>query len=295
MGVFPPGSPVSTNRRAVSGSPRGSCIHSPLMARARSIDYRRARSVALLTGMIVIASVALTMLAREVDRIEVVATVSFAPIFVAMLLFGWRAGAGLGLAAGGLYLALRLPAVRLVGWSPLLGLILSRTAGFVAFGAIGGWAATELGAAIGKLELYDVVDDDTRLGNARSFLRAVDRETARVARHSTVFSVSYLEFALPESRRGRTRLLRAVGRALTGALRTADDICHLPGPGRTTIVAVLPDTGPEGAATVAVSLSARLREVAADARTGHATIPGDDGEIAALVERARAIEAASRP
>ncbi len=265
------------------------------MARVRSIDYRRARSVALLTGMIVIGLVAATMLLRQVDPIEVIATISFAPIFVGMLLFGWRAGAGLGLAAAGLYLSLRLPAVRLVGWGPLLGLMLGRAIGFVAFGVVGGWAATELGAAIGKLELYDTVDDDTRLGNARSFARAVDREQARVARHSAVFSVAAVEFPLPSESRRRVRLLREIGRTLDGSVRTADDLCHLPAPKGSTVVAVLPDTGPEGAATVAAALARRLSPILDQTETFHATVPGDEDALGMLLDRARAVDAATRP
>ncbi len=265
------------------------------MTRARSIDYRRARSIALLTGMIVIGLVVVTMLVRQVDPIEVVATISFAPIFVGMLLFGWRMGVGLGLAAAGLYLSLRLPAIRLVGWGPLLGLILGRAIGFVAFGGIGGWAATELGAAIGKLEQYDTVDDDTRLGNARSFVRAVDREQARVARHATVFSIAAVDFPLPTGNRRRSRLLREIGRALDGSVRAADDLFHLPEPDRSIVVAMLPDTGPEGAATVAASLARRISAFVEPAGTNHTTVPGGEDTVGSLLGRARSVDAATRP
>lgn len=274
----------------------GIVIHSAAMTGVRSIDYRRARSIMLLSGMIVIGLVVITMLIRRVDPIEVIATVSFAPIFVAMLVFGWRAGAGIGLAAAGLYLALRLPAIRLVGLGPMLGLVLSRTVGFVAFGSIGGWAASELGAAIGKLELYDSIDDATGLGNARSVLDVVDRERARAARHATLFSVVTARFPMPSGRSRRSRALRDLGRSLVGAVRASDHVAHLPGTNAGTVVLVLPETGPEGARTVAGSLASRLSAlVGGDVDTTVLTIPGNEDQLDGLVAAATEIDVGSRP
>lgn len=275
---------------------RSSDVHSPPMRTTRTIDYRRARSITLLAGLIVIGLVVITMLVRQVDPIEVVATVSFAPIFVGLLLFGWRVGVGLGLAAGGLYVALRLPAIQLVGIGPLLGLLLSRVIGFVAFGGIGGWAAAELGAAIGKLELYDTIDDATGLGNARSVVEVIDRENARATRHSGVFSVVTARFPHPAGRARRARALREVGRTLRGSLRTSDHAAHMTIDGDGVIVLVLPETGPEGAQTVADGLAAKMLAVLGDRPLATTfTLPGDEPTIDELVAAARTIDAAGRP
>jgi hypothetical protein len=265
------------------------------MPRPRSIDYRSARSIVLLAGMVVIALVAATMLVRGVDPIEVTATLSFAPIFVAMLFFGWRAGAAAGLVAAGLYFALRFPAIELVGIRPLLGLIISRCVGFVAFGAIGGWAAAELGAAIGKLERYDMVDDATGLGNARSVIEAVDREMARADRHQTVFSVAVATFQLDEGGRRQSRRFRDVGRTFIDSMRASDHTAHIRHNGDSILVAVLPETGPEGASTVAASMMEKLAGVGIDASTQSWTMPGDDDQMTRLLTVVGEADAASRP
>ncbi len=245
--------------------------------------------------MIVIALVVITMLVRGVDPVEVVATLCFAPIFVAMVFFGWRAGAAVGIASAGLYVALRFPAIELVGVSPLLGLLISRSIGFVAFGAIGGWAAAEVGAAIGKLEHYDMVDDETGLGNARSVIGAIDRERARTDRHRTVFSIAIASFTVDEPRRRRQRRFREIGRAFVDSMRVSDHIAHVRRGPESHLVAILPETGPEGASTVAHTMADRLSSLGLAARPDSWTMPGNDERTDGVLQLATEVDAAARP
>lgn len=263
------------------------------------MTYQRARDLLLLSGLTVLALVTLTMLLRGVDPIEVTATLLYAPLFVGLLFFGGAAGLTLGVVAAAVYLALRWPAIRLVGFPALSGLILSRVAGFLAFGGIGGWAASRLRTSLDKLALYDEIDDETGLHNARSFLATVDRERRRADRYASVFSVVLASFEDPWaglSPRRRAAELRKLGLRLGSSVRGSDHVSHAREPGRQVVALVLPETGAEGAATVAANLVSHVRELAGnDARTETATFPDGGTSLDGMVARFREIDAAERP
>lgn len=263
------------------------------------MTYQRARDLLLLAGLVVLALVTLTMLLRGVDPIEVTATLLYAPLFVGLLFFGGAAGLTLAVAATATYLALRWPAIRLVGFPALSGLILSRVAGYLAFGSIGGWAASQLRASLDKLALHDEIDDETGLHNARSFLAAIDRERRRADRYASVFSVVVASFEDPWSGlsgRRRAAELRKLGLRLGSSVRGSDHVSHARETGRHVIALVLPETGAEGAATVAANLTAHVRELAGnDARTETTTFPDGGPALEAMTTRFRAIDATERP
>lgn len=260
-----------------------------------ALTYRRARDLVLLTGFIVLAAVVATMALRGVDPVEVVATLLFAPVFVGFLFFSPAAGTALAIVAAGVYVGLRWPAIELVGFPLLSGLILSRVGGYLVFGIVGGWAAAQLGRTLDKLELYDEVDDETGLGNARAFLNAVDRERARAARYATVFSVVIASFELDEPRRAAAKL-RDLGTRLGASIRGSDRACHTRDGDHHLFAVVLPETAVEGAATVAANLERRIGEqVSGSILLATATFPGDDGDLDRIVTDFRRLDAASRP
>src|SRR3546814_5145723 len=81
------------------------------------------------------------------------------------------------------YAALRSPAIDAVGASEFTGLLASRSAAYLIFGAVGGWATQVLEGSLTKLELYDEVDDETGLYNARHLLQQTDLEMERAKRY----------------------------------------------------------------------------------------------------------------
>lgn len=246
---------------------------------------RRSRNLLLATGTILLGLVLTSMLIRQVDPIEIVATALFVPIFVGAVLFGLRGGAIPALVATVVYLILRYPAIRLVGLGPLFGLVLGRAVGFLAFGIVGGWAAGVVGESLTKLALFDEIDDATRLHNARSLVAVLDRERSRVTRYSAVFSVVHASFAARErmTRSVRARL-RALGTKVAASVRVSDHAAHFSADHRSHLVIVLPDTSAAGALTVAVNLEEALRSWGADDLTVEpVTLPGDE-------ERVRGIE-----
>lgn len=260
-----------------------------------ALPYRRARDLVLVTGVVVLAAVVATMVLRGVDPVEVVATLLFAPVFVGFLFFSPLVGAALAVVAAGVYVGMRLPAIELVGFPVLSGLILSRVGGYLAFGLVGGWAASQLRRTLDKLELYDEVDDETGLGNGRAFLHAVDRERARAARYSTLFSVVTATFEAADGRKGAARM-RDLGTRLAASARGSDRACHARDGERHVVAVVLPETGAEGAATVAANLERRVGEYAAGSvALAQATFPGDDDALDRIVDHLRRLDAAGRP
>lgn len=264
-----------------------------------TLSYSAARRLLIAAGVLLVAGLAGSMWARGVDEVEVVATLFFAPVFLALMLGGVAGGIAMGVAAGLGYLALRWPAVQLVGWEPLSGQVWARGLGYVLFGAAGGWAVGQLRAALDKLALRDDIDDETGLHNARSFLEAVDTELSRGRRYATVFSLVTAEAAAVRVDGGRRReaaLLRELGRRLTEGVRSSDHLAHTRLDGHHLFGVVLPETGPEGARTVAANLGRHLAEVLGEeAVCRTVTYPEDESGISEVLERFRLADQASRP
>ena len=155
----------------------------------RRMTFSRARGLLLVSGLILISLVSLIAISRGVDRIEVIATLLFIPVFAGFLFWGIKGGFWLGLVAALTYVAIRLPSIRLVGLTALSGQLAARILGYLGFGLGGGWAAQQIKATLDKFELHDDIDDETGLGNARSMIEVTDTEKARADRYQKVFSV----------------------------------------------------------------------------------------------------------
>jgi diguanylate cyclase (GGDEF)-like protein len=202
---------------------------------------------------------------RRVETAEVAAILFFIPIFVAFVFWDWVGGliAAAGAIAG--YVALRYGAIHAVGSGRFIGLIFSRSIAFLAFGAIGGLANQQLKGSLTKLDLYDQIDDDTGLFNARYFLQDTDLEVSRSRRYQTIFSVTVVDVPAEAidtlGRRRRKNMLRQLGRLLADSVRTVDRAVHARDDGRHRVVVVLPETGAEGARIFTERLAARLGEL----------------------------------
>lgn len=268
-----------------------------LNLRLRRIGYRRARALLLGIGLAALAVIAAITFIRRVETVEVVATLLFVPVFLALVFWRIPGGVIAGLLASGVYALMRLPAIDAVGSGPFFGLILSRAAAFVAFGLIGGWAAKQLENTIRKQDLYDQIDDATGLFNARFFLQQTDLELSRLKRYQTLFSVAWLDIPAPAldelGRRKATRALRDLGRNIRGSIRTVDRAVHGRMDGAHRLAVILPETGREGAHVFTgrfaeavgrqvSELGGRLPREQLTARS--ATLPDDEEALRALQE-----------
>lgn len=269
--------------------------------RLSQLGYSKARRLLVFTGLAVLAVVAVVMYARRVDGIEVAATLLFVPIFLAFVFRGVVGGVVVALAAIGVYAALRYPAIDAVGMSEFAGLIASRSAAYLIFGAVGGWSTQVLEGSLEKLELYDEIDDETGLNNARHLLHQTDLEMARARRYQTLFSVVVLDLpAAPINAlkaRQRRVVLRDLGRQLREGVRNVDHVVHAHDGATHRLVAILPETSLEGAEVFRSRFDERIRGFLADrgapiadtdVRARSMTFPGDDegmGELRAEFQR----------
>jgi GGDEF domain-containing protein len=215
------------------------------------MTYERARQLLLGAGLLVLLITAAVMYIRRVETVEVLATLLFVPVFVGVVFWDVKGGLLAGIAAAVAYWALRTPAIDAVGADRFIELIASRSVAYIAFGLIGGWANRQLAGSLTKLELYDQIDDQTGLYNARFFVQDTDLEISRAKRYRTIFSVVEVSFPASGldalSRRQRAALLRDLGRMLKEAVRTVDRPAHGFDGSSHRFAVVLPETAREGA------------------------------------------------
>ncbi len=273
--------------------------------RLSRLGYAGARRLLVLTGLLVLGVVVVVMYARRVDGIEVAATLLFVPIFLAFVFKGALGGVVGAVAAIGVYTALRYPAIDAVGVGEFTGLIVSRAAAYLIFGVVGGWSTQVLEGSLTKLELYDEVDDETGLFNARHLLHQLDLETARARRYQTLFSVVLLDlpaapFAALKGRQRRT-VLRDLGRLLGEGVRNVDHVVHVRDADVHRFAIVLPETAHEGAEVFRGRFDDRVRSyltergvvVAADHLPARAlTVPGDDDALEVVRQEFGRLDAA---
>jgi GGDEF domain-containing protein len=267
-------------------------VGAPFSDRLARLSYSQARRLLLITGLAVLLGVAVVTFARRVDTVEVAATLLFLPIFVAFVLRGVVGGVVAALVAIAVYAALRTPAIDAVGVGEFAGLLTSRAAAYLIFGAVGGWSTQVLEGSLDKLELYDEIDDETGLYNARHLLHQTDLEMARARRYQTLFSVVVLDLPASPfhavSARNRRAVLRDLGRQLGDGVRTVDHVVHAHDGDTHRLVAILPETGPEGAEIFRGRFDERIRSflggrgvviapTVVAARS--VTFPGDDTEM----------------
>jgi GGDEF domain-containing protein len=270
----------------------------------RALSYRQARRLLGAAAIVIVGLLALVMYARRVETVEVVAVLLFLPVFAALLVWDAAGGTVAGVAAAGVYVALRWSAIHAVGFGRFEGLVASRVVGLVAFGVAGGLANHQLRASLTKLDLYDQVDDATGLYNARFLVLETDLEMARSARYKTVFSVSVVDVPAARfeglARRNRARVLRGLGRVLANGIRTVDRAAHCLTRDGHRLAVLLPETGPEGARIFTDRLMASLSEWLVsqglggpgDLRSQAVSYPADDEAFARLRAEFDAIDRA---
>jgi GGDEF domain-containing protein len=272
------------------------------------MSYASTRRLVLVAGLGVLLLVAGVMYARRVDTVEVLAVLLFIPVFLGFVLAKLPGGIAAGLVATIVYAVLRNPAIEAIGASRFVSLIVSRGVGYLAFGALGGWADRQLEESLEKLDIYDQVDDETSLYNARFFLQDTDLEIARAGRYKTLFSVCVVDVpgrALESlSRRKRAQLLRDLGFQMQEAVRNVDRAVHAFDGDRHRFAVICPETGPEGARVFVDRLADRLgaylrtRGASVDGSalaTVACTFPGDDADLQSLREQFAAIDRSVHP
>ena len=280
-----------------------------MTAGANRMTYERARHLLLGAGLLVLLVTAGVMYLRRVETVEVLGTLLFVPVFIALVFWNLKGGLIAGALAAVAYVALRYPAIEAVGADRFIGLIASRAFAFLAFGGIGGWANSQLAGSLTKLELYDQIDDHTGLFNARFFVQDTELELSRSRRYQTIFSVVMVDFPAEGmqslSRRQRSGIRKDLGRMLQEAVRTVDRPVHGYDGQRHRFGVVLPETGKEGARIFVDRLGERIQRFLEERKVHlsegdvvrHAVTFPDDGDdaIEKLRDEFRAIDRYEHP
>jgi len=274
----------------------------------RGLSYNQVRILMLVGGLVLLGLTAGVNYVRRVETAEVAAILFFIPIFVAFVFWDWKGGLIAAALATAGYIALRQPAIDAIGAGRFTSLIFSRSVAFFAFGAIGGLANQQLRSSLTKLDLYDQIDDDTGLFNARYFLQDTDLEMSRARRYQTIFSVALVDLPVAafdeQGWRRRRNTLRQLGRLLADSVRTVDRAVHARDADRHRIVVVLPETAAEGAQIFTDRLATRITAFLAQrgatvSETAVSrlaiTFPGDDEPLHRLREEFAEIERREHP
>ena len=272
------------------------------------MSYATTRRLVLAAGLALLLLIAAVMYVRRVDTVEVIAVLLFIPVFLAFSFWKVLGGAIAGLGATAVYAFLRSPAIDAVGGGRYAGILAGRGLGYLAFGLLGGWASQQLERSLQKLDVYDQVDDDTGLFNARFLVQDTDLEMARATRYKTFFSICTVEVpaapldALP--RRKRAGLLKDLGHQMKEAVRTVDRPVHAKDGAVHHFAVICPETGEEGARVFSSRLGERIGAFMRDRGasigdgplvSGSATYPGDDEAMSALKAQFAAIDRAQHP
>ena len=273
------------------------------MERLTAIGYRKARLLLAAVGLVILIVLAAILFIRRVDGVEVGATLLFLPILLGVVFFDAKGGFIAGIAASVAYALLRQPAIDAIGFDHFAGLIASRTIAYLIFGTIGGWAMQTLQLSLDKLDIYDQIDDETGLFNARFFVQDSDLEAARSRRYKTLFSVASVRFPADTltglGGRKAKAALRELGRQVGESVRNVDRVAHAREDGHHTFVAVLPETAIEGGRIFGERFADRVHEfLVAHGCTldrdavalSLVTVPGDDDALQDLRHRMAAID-----
>jgi hypothetical protein len=258
---------------------------------------RPRRSIQLLLALCGVATLALltvAMVARGVDQVEVIAAALYIGIFIGIVTVDVIGGAAAALAASAIYMMLRFSAIEVLGSGRYAQLVVVRMLSYLAFGLIGGFAWRLLRGRLGKLEDYDMVDDDTRLLNARGMADIIDHEMARGRRYDESFAVSTVELAsslVADLDRKRRRIaLDVLGSTARASVRSVDRIGVMTNERNIVLVVVSPKTASDGATalvervTNALSTSLLPFNVALGRKVAHRELffPRDAVEIGQL-------------
>lgn len=248
-----------------------------------ALEFRRMRTLLLLSGLGVLALTALVLWWLAVDPEEVVAVTFFLPVFAAAVFGGTRWGLGVGLLAASGYLVLRLDDLAVLASAQQWTRPLAYGIAYLAFGGLAGWAAHELTRGIEKLDRYDVTDDESQLLNARGLHRQLEQEVDRARRYGSDFAVVAVAFDVPGDRDQRRRMRQRIGDVVRHSVRSVDDTGRVTVDGRDLVIAVLPETSRGGAEVVGAKVVEHLR-AGADTRDAEVTWLSQPEDLEAIDE-----------
>jgi GGDEF domain-containing protein len=277
----------------------------PLAPIARA--HRSIRITLAVAGVATLGLLATTMLARGVDRVEVIAAALYIGVFLGVVAVDVIGGTVGALVASAVYMVMRFSAIEVLGTGPFARLMVIRMLSYLAFGLIGGLSWRLLRQRLDKLEQFDSIDDTTRLLNARGIAEVIDHELARGRRYDESFVVStvMLSTSLVSdlNRSRRRRALDELGSTTRSSVRSVDRVGVMTDDRNITLVVLSPQTSMDGSTalvdrvTNALSTSMLAYNVALGRKVEHHQLvfPQDMVEIGQLREQLLARSARDFP
>lgn len=237
------------------------------------------------------------MLARGVDRVEVIAAAMYIAVFLGVIAADVIGGAAAALVASAVYMVLRFSAIEVLGTSTFAGLFLVRMLSYLSFGVIGGLSWRLLRERLNKLESFDSIDDATHLLNARGMAEVIDHEVARGRRYEESFVVSTVQFSTGLvgglKRKERANVMAMLGSTARESVRGVDRVGITTDAKTISLVILSPLTTTEGALVLTQRITASLSNsllplnvaVARKLNVHHYLFPRDATEIGSVREQ----------
>ena len=227
---------------------------------------RRVGSTSLIVlAVSVLALLAVSQIARGVDPVEILATVLFLGIFVAVVYFELVGGIVAAAAATMAYGVSRLPAVDVVGSPSVWRLITLRGASFFAFGVLGSYALKRFRGAIRIASYGHHLDYETGCASTRQIFQDLDIEIARAQRYGSTFSVVILDIASSSlsslKEQARTQALSQLGTLLRSTARATDRLGLVDTRTDRRVFAILAETPKSGAESFAKRIGDRVADL----------------------------------
>lgn len=223
------------------------------------MKYAKFERLMLLVVVVAVAVMAVSMLVRKTDGVEVVGHLLMIAVILSSL-YGGKTGALLGfLASAALYIAIRLVWRDGFDYGVIIQLTVAKIAVYGVLSLICAYLRTQFRYLFVKLESQDLVDDETQLGNHRFLFRELDyrvKEWDRYQKPFSLVSFSFDQDLLRGSKKRGFNVLRDVSLGvLKSDTRSVDELARV----GSELHALLPNVGREGARACATRLEAKIR------------------------------------
>ncbi len=234
------------------------------MSEKRSTNLPVDRILAI-SATVILILLGIAQILRGVDSVEIVAVLLFLAIFVGIVTFDVVGGVAVAVASIFIYTIFRLPSVDVVGSGSVGRLIVSRAAGYLAFGVLGGLAHKHLRRVLSVANSTDALDPETGCANATSFLNDLDIEIARAERYGSTFSLASCDIPgdalAPVKPLVRSKALGELGRLVRATVRTSDRVATTRHNKDIRVFALLAETPRSGAEVFGTRFAQKIAEM----------------------------------
>lgn len=224
------------------------------------MNYRRFEWLIIgVTAALVVGAIAVSLPNGPINGIEIVAQLGIVVVVAAAAHWGRKVGTLVALAAAVVYLWIRLPLIASSLSGPAVMLVVSRIAGYLLLGIVGGEIFGRVKYVFARSHDSEAIDDFSHVFSQRFAAHAIRQALCRADRYAEPFSIVLVTLGprfshdvKPEHRRS---LVRSVANVIRDDVRIVDDVAHLDD-GRFAVI--LTHAGAGDARVVAARLAAAV-------------------------------------